>query len=94
MTDNQQQGPITPEQASSIPPETLKSTMKAFKKRLNSLHSMRIRAWDAGPFRAGLRAFTRYNRQISFRARSGRDCAGWANSETAATIYELVKVES
>jgi hypothetical protein len=61
MTDNQQQGPGTPEptlrpdsgQASSIPPETLKSAMKAFKKRLKLTALDEDSSLGRGPFSSG-----------------------------------------
>lgn len=86
MTENQQQGPGTPpanELPGQIPPEVLKSALKAFKKRLKLTAWMPIRILDAGRFRAGLWAFLRYSRPASFLARCGRNCAGRANCATA-----------
>ena len=53
MTDNQQQGPITPEPASSITPEVLKSAMKAFKKRLKLTALDEDSSLGRGPFSSG-----------------------------------------
>jgi hypothetical protein len=53
MTDNQQQGPGTPDPASSITPELLKSAMKAFKKRLKLTALDDDSNLGRGPFSGG-----------------------------------------
>ena len=53
MTDNQQQGPQTPQQAGNIPPEVLKSAMKAFKKRLKLTALDEDSSLGRGPFSSG-----------------------------------------
>ena len=75
MTDNQQQGPITPEQASSIPPETLKSAMKAFKKRLKLTALDEDSSLGRGPFSSGAKGVYAIQPPNQFPARSGRNCA-------------------
>ena len=54
MTEHQQQGPDTPGQASGvIPPEVLKSAMKAFKKRLKLTALDDDSNLGRGPFSSG-----------------------------------------
>jgi hypothetical protein len=55
MTENQQQGPGTPEPVSNIPPETLKSALKAFKKRLKLTALDEDSSLGRGPFSGGAR---------------------------------------
>jgi len=55
MTDNKRQEPAIPQQPGSIPPETLKSAMKAFKKRLKLTALDEDSSVGHGPFSGGSR---------------------------------------
>jgi hypothetical protein len=81
MTEQQQNS----EGPGNIPPEVLKSALKAFKKGPSLPPSMTIHDSDEGRFRAAMRAFTPSSRQASFLARCGRSFVSKANSVIQGT---------
>ncbi|MGD0572803.1 MAG: hypothetical protein ABSB11_07245 [Sedimentisphaerales bacterium] len=95
MTDNQQQGPITPEPASSIPPEVLKSAMKAFKKRLKLTALDEDSSLGRGPFSSGARGVYAIQPPNQFPREVWEElCRLGKLRNSGHGMYELVKVES
>jgi hypothetical protein len=102
MTDNQQQGPGTPEptlrpdsgQVSSIPPETLKSAMKAFKKRLKLTALDDDSSLGRGPFSSGAKGVYAIQPPNQFPREVWDElCRQGRLRNTGQGLYELVKVE-
>ena len=95
MTDNQQQGPGTPESPSGIPPETLKSALKAFKKRLKLTALDDDSSLGRGPFSSGAKGIYAIQPPNQFPREVWEElCRQGKLRNTGQGLYELVKVES
>ncbi len=94
MTDNQQQGPGSSQPPSSIPPETLKSAMKAFKKRLKLTALDDDSSLGRGPFSGGAKGIyaiqppNQYPREVWQEL-----CRLGKLRDSGHGMYELVKDE-
>ena len=94
MTDNQQQVPETPNPASSIPPETLKSAMKAFKKRLKLTALDDDSSLGRGPFSSGAKGVYAIQPPNQFPREVWEElCRLGKLRNSGQGMYELVKVE-
>ena len=95
MTDNQQQSPGTPEQPSSIPPETLKSAMKAFKKRLKLTALDDDSSLGRGPFSSGAKGVYAIQPPGQFPREVWEElCRQGKLRDTGHGLYELPKEQT
>jgi len=101
MTDNQQQGSDIPPanelptQASGITPETLKSAMKAFKKRLKLTALDEDSSLGRGPFSSGAKGVYAIQPPNQFPREVWEElCRLGKLRNSGHGMYELVKVES
>ncbi|MGA2678526.1 MAG: hypothetical protein ABSF37_04385 [Sedimentisphaerales bacterium] len=95
MTDNQQQGLGVPEPISNIPPETLKSAMKAFKKRLKLTALDDDSSLGRGPFSSGAKGVYAIQPPNQFPREVWEElCRLGKLRNSGHGMYELVKVES
>jgi hypothetical protein len=94
MTDNQQQGPGTPEPPNGITPETLKSALKAFKKRLKLTALDDDSSLGRGPFSSGAKGIYAIQPPNQFPREVWEElCRQGKLRNTGQGLYELIKVE-
>jgi hypothetical protein len=94
MTENQQQESSTPEPVSSIPPETLRSAMKAFKKRLKLTALDDDSSLGRGPFSSGAKGIYAIQPPNQFPREVWEElCRLGKLRNSGHGMYELVKVE-